>query len=189
MNVEQISRIDTNHARNAVNDAMYVIDKVIKREININDEYTLSIIEKNIDVAYHISLILARLNIINTYTVSEIKAAVESNVPFSEKDHHEDLANGDEVKRSNKIQKKRTGKYEIYAWVTSNLSRKKGSFLTWEVAHNGRRWIAHIPRKYYENKSSLAISCDPVTGEPSPRSPLYQYFKEKTNGTQGTFSS
>jgi hypothetical protein len=179
MNIEQISRIPTERCRDVIKDVMYIVDKVSLKEINIKDEYTVSVIEKNKDVAYHLAMILARLNIINSHTISEIRAAIEGGIPFSEKDYHEDLANGDDVKRSRCIQINKKGKYTTYSWVVANLGNKKGN-LIWEVTHNGRKWTAKIPKEVYHGQNSLSVSCDPNTGEPSKKSALCQYFKETT---------
>lgn len=179
MHIDQISRISVERSRDVVKDVMYLIEKVTNKEIDIHDEYSVSILEKNKDVAYHISLILSRLNVVAPHTISEIRNAVETGIPFSERDYHEDLANGDDVKRSRKMQINTTanGKYTTYSWNISNLANKKGNVI-WEITHNGRMWKANIPRKCFEGKNSLSIACDPNTGEPSKKSVLFQYFKE-----------
>ena len=179
MNIENISRVSIEETRDLVKDAMYAIDKVVNNEISINDEYSLSILQRNRDVAYHTCLILSRLNLIKHFTVSEIRSALESGVSFSENDYHQDLANGDDIKRSTKIQKNKSscGKYMTYKWAISNIANKKNN-ITWEVSHNGRMWRAYLPRSTFEGKSSLSVACDPNTGEPSKRSLVGQLFKE-----------
>lgn len=179
MNIEQISRIPMERCRDVIKDVMYVVDKVSSREINIKDDYTVSVLDRNKDVAYHVAMVLARLNLVNPHTVSEIRAALDDGIPFSERDYHEDLANGDDVKRSRCIQTSKKGKYSTSSWVVANLGNKKGN-LIWEVTHNGRKWTARIPKEVYGNQNSLSIACDPNTGEPSKKSALYQYFKETT---------
>jgi hypothetical protein len=158
---------------------MYVVDKVINKEIDIRDDYTVSLLEKNRDIAYHISLILSRLNVVSPHTISEIRASLNTGVAFSDRDYHEDLANGDDVKRSRKMQinVSGNGKYKAHSWIINNLANKKGNVI-WEITHNGRMWKANIPRKHFESKNSLSIACDPNTGEPSNKSVLYQYFEE-----------
>ena len=86
MHIDQISRISVERSRDVVKDVMYLIEKVTNKEIDIHDEYSVSILEKNKDVAYHISLILSRLNVVAPHTISEIRNAVETGIPFSECD-------------------------------------------------------------------------------------------------------
>jgi hypothetical protein len=179
MKIDQISRMNDSSARDVVKDVMYIFDKVISGEIDIRDDYTVSLLQKNWDITYHISLILSRLNVVSPHTISEIRASIDSGVAFSDRDYHEDLANGDDVKRSRKMQINRSanGKYKTYSWIINNLANKKGNVI-WEITHNGRMWKANIPRKHFENKNSLSIACDPKTGEPSKKSILRQYFEE-----------
>ena len=179
MQVDQISRISVDRARDVVKDVMYVVDKVINKEIDIRDDYTVTLLEKNRDIAYHISLILSRLNVVSPHTISEIRASLNTGVAFSDRDYHEDLANGDDVKRSRKMQinVSGNGKYKTYSWIINNLANKKGNVI-WEITHNGRMWKANIPRKHFEGKNSLSVACDPHTGEPSSKSVLHQYFEE-----------
>ena len=177
MQINQISRISVDRSRDAVKDLGYIIDKVINKEIDIQDEYTVCLLEKNKDVAYHLSLVLSRLNIISTHTISEIRSALDSGVVFSDRDYHEDLANGDDVKRSSKMQKSSSGKYNKFAWVIANLANKKGNVI-WEITHNGRMWKANIPRKHFEGQNSLSVACDPITGAPSKKSLLGPLFEE-----------
>lgn len=179
MNIEQISRIPVERCRDVIKDVMYIVDKVSAKEINIHDEYTVKVLEKNRDVAYHVAMVLARLNVVAPHTISEIRAAIDSGTPFSEHDHYEDLADGYDVKRSRSIQTNKKGKYISHSWFVSNIANKRTG-IKWECTHNGRSWVAVIPKSVYEGRNSLSIACDPNTGEPSKKSVLYQYFKETT---------
>mgnify|MGYP003342772824 FL=1 len=179
MYISDVSRTSDKYCRDAIKDVNYVYDKILDNTIDIQDSYSYHLLKANKDVAYHIAIILSRLNIINTHTISEIRNSVESGVPFSERDYHEDLANGDDVKRSRKIQVSRRGQYVTHSWIVSNLANKKGN-LRWEVSHNGRSWLGIIPKEYFTGQNSLSMACDPQTGEPKRNSPLYQFFKETT---------
>lgn len=178
MKIEHISRVNNNSIRDSVNDIMFLIESVTNREIDIHDEYTISVLQKNKDVVYHVALLLSRLNVVASHTVSEIRSALIKGVTFSEKDYQEDLI-GYEVKRSKKMQKTVNGKYTTYYWNISNLGTKR-SDLIWEITHEGRKWTANIPKHVFIGKNSLSIACDPNTGEPKSSSSLSQYFEETT---------
>lgn len=179
MRIDQISRISFQDSRDVSKDVMYLFSKILERKIDIQDEYALNILENNMDVVYHIAIILARLNVVKDHTISEIRAAISSGIPFSERDHHEDLADGRDVKRSRSMQVSKNGKYTSTSWVVANISNKKKG-LIWEVTHKNRKWTANIPYSEYEGKGTLSIACDPETGEPSKRSKLHRYFEETT---------
>lgn len=180
MKINQISRISHNHAREAAKDLIYLIDEMISRNIDIENEYDLHHIKNNKDLCLIITTYLARCDIIKTERVSEIRSCITEDVPLSEKDHHEDLANGIDVKRCTKIQcKVSVNGTKNYHWYIANLGNKKGDIIV-ELTHSGRKWVGKIPKDIITGLNTISVKCDPNTGEPDKRGFYATYFKETT---------